>query len=762
MRRPAAAAAPAASARRIRLPHARAPRPAVAVVARRAAAAAAPPPPPPPPPAVDEDPSVARPATTSSSNSGHEASSSSSSNGTSSSNSSSSQGALGSWQAVVQRLAPFLRGGNGANGSRSSSSNTSSPTSSSQKKRKDDVVDDDDDDDDSDSDEGEADDKQKQKQQQQRRGGPGGGARHDALRRALAVLRALALGAIAGLVFGAVRLALAARQRTAPREVLYSDLLALVDQGRVRAARLEAGTSRVYFDVVAEEGATAAAASTSAKPEATSTASAGAVAAATQKQQQKQKRWGRAKQEPQPEAATTTTAAATTTTNANVVTPASRKPPLVRKFYVKVADRHDPLLTAKLLAAGVEFGVVRAGAAAALGNVFVAALALWLPLLPLLIMLRRAMDARSGGSSASGSAFGRRGRQAGRKGARGEPAAPRVTFADVAGCEAAKAELLECVGCLRDAERYARVRARMPGGVVLYGPPGTGKTLLAKAVAGEAGVPFIATSASEFVELFVGRGAQRVRELFAEARKLSPCVVFIDELDALGAKRGAGSNDERDQTLNQLLTELDGFEGRPGVLLLAATNRIDVLDPALLRPGRISRRVRVPRPDAAGRNAVLKVHLRGVPVDGGSAARADAADRLALLTEGFSGAELANVVNEAALLAARGGRDAVGLADLLEGVRRTRFGVEGGGVGAGGAAGGGGPFAALSAWLLSVATAGALRDAPLAGSSDALKLAAAAAGGGGGGSGGGSGGGTGGGASGGGDGGKGRAAPAAR
>jgi cell division protease FtsH len=690
----------------------------------------------------------------------------SSSNGATSSSSNGGGSALGPWQAVVQRLPPFLRGGSNGTSSTSSGSITSpdtaaKPRSGRDKQRKsskdndasdDDEASDDESDEEEDNTAGRAAAADREASHRQRRGGAAGDAdgdqRRQALRRALAVLRALALGAIAGLVFGAVRLALAARQRSAPREVLYSDLLALVDAGKVRAARLEAGTSRVYFDVVVDEAEKKAAVAAgkeqqqkkgaAAKPaEAKATASAGAVAAASAAATKKQQKG----------AATAATAASPNPNSLPLI--ASRKPPLARRYYVKVADKHDPLLTSRLLAAGVEFGVVRASATAALGNVFVAALALWLPLLPLFFMLRRAMDARSGGGAAGTGTFGRRAAR-GKRGARGEPAAPRVTFADVAGCEAAKAELLECVACLRDAERYARVRARMPGGVVLYGPPGTGKTLLAKAVAGEAGVPFIATSASEFVELFVGRGAQRVRELFAEARKLSPCVIFIDELDALGAKRGGngGGNDERDQTLNQLLTELDGFVERPGVLVLAATNRIDVLDPALLRPGRISRRVRVPRPDPAGRAAVLKVHLRGVPMDGGSAARADAAERLSLLTEGFSGAELSNVVNEAALLAARGGRDSVGLADLLEGVRRTRFGVEGGGTGGGGGvAGGGGPLRALSAWLLQVATAGALREPPLAGSSDALRLAAA---------------GGGGGNSGGGDSGKGRAAPAAR
>ena len=238
----------------------------------------------------------------------------------------------------------------------------------------------------------------------------------------------------------------------------------------------------------------------------------------------------------------------------------------------------------------------------------------------------------------------------------------------------------------------------MPSGVLLCGPPGTGKTLLAKAVAGEAGIPFIAVSASEFVEMYVGRGAARIRELFAEARKVAPCVIFIDELDAVGAKRGMGYNDERDQTLNQLLTELDGFEGRPGVLFLAATNRIDVLDPALLRPGRLSRKVVVPLPDEAGRREILRVHMRGVPTSDDEE-DAETVTRLAKVTGGFSGAELANVVNEASLLATRKTQEFVSFRELLEGVQRTRYGVNGQ------TPGPGGRFQqSLNNWLMNIAT----------------------------------------------------------
>eukprot|EP00890_Picochlorum_soloecismus_P002986 jgi/Picsp_1/3689/NSC_06526-R1_atp-dependent metalloprotease len=252
-----------------------------------------------------------------------------------------------------------------------------------------------------------------------------------------------------------------------------------------------------------------------------------------------------------------------------------------------------------------------------------------------------------------------------------------MTFNDVAGVDTAKQELEEVVACLRDSTKFSRLGARVPSGVLLCGPPGTGKTLLAKAVAGEANVPFLSVSASEFVELFVGRGAARIRELFAEARKRSPCVVFIDELDAVGGKRGAGLNEERDQTLNQLLTELDGFEGRPGVVLLAATNRADVLDPALLRPGRLSRKVNVPLPDLQGRFEIMLVHLRNTPVEGGEEGKFKAAGLVARIGSGFSGAELANVVNEAAFLAAREDSKAVTIDNLSEAVLRTRFGVNG-------------------------------------------------------------------------------------
>jgi len=230
----------------------------------------------------------------------------------------------------------------------------------------------------------------------------------------------------------------------------------------------------------------------------------------------------------------------------------------------------------------------------------------------------------------------------------------RVTFEDVAGIEESKAELEEIINFLKEPKKFTRLGGRIPKGVLLMGPPGTGKTLLARAVAGEAGVPFFSISGSDFVEMFVGVGASRVRDLFAQGKKNAPCIIFIDEIDAVGRHRGAGlggGHDEREQTLNQLLVEMDGFESNEGVIMIAATNRPDVLDPALLRPGRFDRRVVVPRPDLRGRLAILKIHTRRVPLE-------DSADlrSIARGTPGFVGADLQNLVNEAALLAAR--RDA--------------------------------------------------------------------------------------------------------
>ncbi|WP_448203390.1 ATP-dependent zinc metalloprotease FtsH [Azospirillum sp. sgz302134] len=250
----------------------------------------------------------------------------------------------------------------------------------------------------------------------------------------------------------------------------------------------------------------------------------------------------------------------------------------------------------------------------------------------------------------------------------------RVTFDDVAGIDEAKQELAEIVEFLKDPQKFQRLGGKIPKGVLLVGPPGTGKTLTARAVAGEANVPFFTISGSDFVEMFVGVGASRVRDMFEQGKKNAPCIIFIDEIDAVGRHRGAGlggGNDEREQTLNQLLVEMDGFEANEGVILIAATNRPDVLDPALLRPGRFDRQVVVPNPDVLGREKILKVHMRKVPLAPDVDAKV-----IARGTPGFSGADLANLVNEAALLAARIGKRVVGMAEFEAAKDKVMMGAE--------------------------------------------------------------------------------------
>jgi cell division protease FtsH len=278
---------------------------------------------------------------------------------------------------------------------------------------------------------------------------------------------------------------------------------------------------------------------------------------------------------------------------------------------------------------------------------------------------------RSGGGAGGGlMSFGRS------RARRFDPASMRVTFDDVAGIEDAKQELLEVVDFLKNPQKYQRLGGRIPRGVLLSGPPGTGKTLLARAVAGEAGVPFFSMSASEFIEMIVGVGASRVRSLFEQAKEASPSIIFIDELDAIGRSRSAGApgfggSDEREQTLNQILTEMDGFDSSTNVVVLAATNRPDVLDSALLRPGRFDRRVAVSPPDRIGRRKILEVHTRGMPL-------ADDVDlaAIAAATPGMVGADLANLVNEAALMAARRGHDLVDLADFMDALEKVVLGAE--------------------------------------------------------------------------------------
>ncbi len=254
------------------------------------------------------------------------------------------------------------------------------------------------------------------------------------------------------------------------------------------------------------------------------------------------------------------------------------------------------------------------------------------------------------------------------------PDSPKITFKDVAGVDEAVEELHEIKEFLENPKKFQALGARIPKGVLLYGPPGTGKTLLARSVAGEAGVPFFSISGSDFVEMFVGVGASRVRDLFEQAKQASPCIIFMDEIDAVGRHRGAGlggGHDEREQTLNQLLVEMDGFEMKDNIILIAATNRPDILDPALLRPGRFDRQIVVDRPDRNGRRKILEVHTKGKPID-----NSVDLDTLAAGTPGFTGADLANLVNEAALLAARHGRKTIGELELEEGIMRVIAGPE--------------------------------------------------------------------------------------
>ena len=292
------------------------------------------------------------------------------------------------------------------------------------------------------------------------------------------------------------------------------------------------------------------------------------------------------------------------------------------------------------------------------------------PTLLFLLLLFWLMRRAAGGAGGILGGFGRS------KAKRYEPTAGRVTFADVAGIDEAKAELAEIVDFLRNPDRYQRLGGRIPRGVLLSGPPGTGKTLLARAVAGEADVPFFSLSASEFIEAIVGIGASRVRDLFAQAKTAAPAIIFIDELDAIGRSRSAGGggfggHDEREQTLNQILTEMDGFDSSTSVIVVAATNRPDVLDPALLRPGRFDRRVAVQPPDRTGRRLILEVHTRSVPL-----AKDVDLDRIAGSTPGMVGADLANLVNEAALLAARREHNEVTAADFGDALEKILLGAE--------------------------------------------------------------------------------------
>ena len=414
----------------------------------------------------------------------------------------------------------------------------------------------------------------------------------------------------------------------AVKSVPYSTFLKSVQKGEVTKVRFEEGTTRLLFDVKESSSLVLSSASSSSAKQATT------------------------------EGASKQRGLQSTTTQK-----------YMKRRYQTRRLPNDLQLISKLEKANVEFSAVSPAISTFASKGALATAFVWLPIIPLLFWLRGIVRKQNGLQD------GKK-----KKDARDDSKGPKTTFKDVAGVDEAKQELYELVQMLRNEERYKEVRHRLPAGCLLVGPPGTGKTLLARAVAGEAGVAFFPVAASEFVELFVGRGAARVRELFAEARKKAPCVVFIDELDAIGARRGAGLNEERDQTLNQMLVEMDGFNKAAGVLVLAATNRPDALDPALTRPGRLTRRVFVGPPTTSGRAQILAVHLRGMRL---KEPLGQICEAVARQTPGFTGAELANACNEAALLAARNGKDACGYEELMEGVERTRNGV-GAGVWGGG------------------------------------------------------------------------------
>ncbi|KAL8475963.1 hypothetical protein ACS0TY_028576 [Phlomoides rotata] len=324
------------------------------------------------------------------------------------------------------------------------------------------------------------------------------------------------------------------------------------------------------------------------------------------------------------------------------------------EFSTRKIDHDESYLLSLMRERGISYGSAPQSVLASMRSMLLTVLTLWIPLTPLMWLAYRQFSA--GNSPAK----------------KRRPSNQLVCFEDVEGVDAAKVELMEIVCCLQGAINYSKLGAKLPRGVLLVGPPGTGKTLLARAVAGEAGVPFFSVSASEFVELFVGRGAARIRDLFNVAKKNAPSIIFIDELDAVGGKRGRSFNDERDQTLNQLLTEMDGFESDINVVVIAATNRPEALDPALCRPGRFSRKVYVGEPDEEGRKKILAIHLRGVPLEEDIAL---ICNLVASLTQGLVGADLANIVNEAALLAARRGAESVAREDIMEAMERAKFGI---------------------------------------------------------------------------------------
>ncbi|CAI0451240.1 unnamed protein product [Linum tenue] len=404
-----------------------------------------------------------------------------------------------------------------------------------------------------------------------------------------------------------------------PNVVPYSDLISCIQEGSVTKVLLEEGSRRIYYSTESQ------------------------VTGSDQSLEDKS---------PVAVDSVTGPQASGATRLGKLLKPRASTPKW--QFATRKIDHDEKFLLSLLREKGTTYSSAPQSVWMSMRSLLLTIIALWIPLSPLMWLLYRQL------STANSPAKKRR------------PNNRTVTFDDVDGVDAAKTELVEIVSCLQGAIRYQKLGAKLPRGVLLVGPPGTGKTLLARAVAGEAGVPFFSVSASEFVELFVGRGAARIRDLFNAARKSAPSIIFIDELDAVGGRRGRSFNDERDQTLNQLLTEMDGFESEMRVVVVAATNRPEALDPALCRPGRFSRKVFVGEPDEEGRRKILAIHLRDVPLEEDTEL---ICDLVASLTPGLVGADLANIVNEAALLAARRGGETVAREDVMEAIERAKFGI---------------------------------------------------------------------------------------
>ncbi|XP_059449738.1 probable inactive ATP-dependent zinc metalloprotease FTSHI 3, chloroplastic [Corylus avellana] len=445
-------------------------------------------------------------------------------------------------------------------------------------------------------------------------------------------IRRLALATSISIALGASYLFLKFSALPAPRVVPYSDLILSLQDGSVTKVLLEEGSRRIYYNTNLQSTSNTE----------TSHGEPPVINVATESGSDK--------------VATDDGSRTSQALNVSVLKRFSRTRASNPEwqYSTRKIDHDEKFLLSLMRERGITYSSAPQSVLTSMRSTLITVISLWIPLIPLMWLLYRQLSAANSPAK------------------KRQPNNQMVGFDDVEGVDAAKLELMEIVSCLQGDVNYQKLGAKLPRGVLLVGPPGTGKTLLARAVAGEAGVPFFTVSASEFVELFVGRGAARIRDLFNVARKSAPSIIFIDELDAVGGKRGRSFNDERDQTLNQLLTEMDGFESDMKVVVIAATNRPEALDAALCRPGRFSRKVLVGEPDAEGRKRILAVHLRGVPLEEDKHL---ICDLVASLTPGFVGADLANIVNEAALLAARRGSETVTMEDIMDAIERAKFGI---------------------------------------------------------------------------------------